>query len=884
MKFSKVQLILALLLCFLVVSIDGFSKTVSNEMGTIIVTYQTDQEGQKLDRIRFWLINENHERTLYPKKDEFVANNHSCLERTVVIAHLPIGLYRIEFLIPNVDQIFEEVTPREIELTPGSVIKIDQLIRLRPLLNDHHKENHEIAFNELNSLSSPMLPVIVSNSPAPTKPPLPAKHLLIKSARFSLMMNLNANWRLMHESQIIYSGMGSANKLPIPPGRHYYLLVQEMPGYTFQMIPQNPFDLEPGEAFMVELIYRHETGYLDLHGIWPNTDKKLTMKLIHEKHQQPPQEIKLTSIGGKIDWQSSPLAIGDYLVIFEIPGQEAPLEKHHIFIQKGRRTVLNFPIKTKELPSGETGSLQVTTDIPQALFTLVDQKGITVGQGQGYSYQFKNLSSGLYELRFSSADPRLFIPPPAKEVMIEKFRTAEVKVNFEKMGRLTIGSNVDLFKVTIKPQKNDQPSRQETISARSMSIYLPEGHYTVSYEPLAPGAAAPKPTDISIRSTAPQTIFQSYSSDAQTTAAVVSKSTKNGIEVKSNLSNASFTLQDITHSPAVKEIGKYRGKSVFIPLDGPGEYRIIFNSVPNYTTPQPLDLKLQEGEHPVIDGNYIQSDSFVLVPAGPAIIGDPFSDNMENVRPSKEISLDAFEIAVYEVTNSQYTQWLNQAFKNKKAFWNPDRPGYITNADNLILCKTMEANPLSQISLQVDPSGVVFAPIPGKENYPVIEVTWYGANAYCQDKDLRLPTENEWEKAAGMALVNLQRYKYGFGSNEIDRTWANYREMEAPIGTIQVLTTPVGFYNGVNVLPLKARDRTQLKTHDAKSPVGAYDMSGNVWEWVSSSDDASAWTNKRIVKGGCFDSLEQGVRVAERLSLQPDHSDIYTGFRPARSI
>ena len=99
-------------LCLLIVTNPLQGEFLSTEMGTIIVTYQTQDAEEKLDRIRFWLINENKERTLYPKRDEFVSNSHSPNERTVVITHLPPGRYRIEFLIPNTDKLFEEAAPR----------------------------------------------------------------------------------------------------------------------------------------------------------------------------------------------------------------------------------------------------------------------------------------------------------------------------------------------------------------------------------------------------------------------------------------------------------------------------------------------------------------------------------------------------------------------------------------------------------------------------------------------------------------------------------------------------------------------------------------------------------------------------------------------------
>lgn len=95
------------------------------------MTYHTDEEATRLDRIRFWLINEQQERTLYPKKDEYVSNIHTPNERMAVITHLPAGNYQIEFLVPNTDAAFEEIPPRKIDLAQGMVVKFEQAIRLR---------------------------------------------------------------------------------------------------------------------------------------------------------------------------------------------------------------------------------------------------------------------------------------------------------------------------------------------------------------------------------------------------------------------------------------------------------------------------------------------------------------------------------------------------------------------------------------------------------------------------------------------------------------------------------------------------------------------------------------------------------------------------------
>lgn len=286
--------------------------------------------------------------------------------------------------------------------------------------------------------------------------------------------------------------------------------------------------------------------------------------------------------------------------------------------------------------------------------------------------------------------------------------------------------------------------------------------------------------------------------------------------------------------------------------------------------------------------NHSSSDHLLVrVPAGIAIIGDPFSDNLQNERPPKEVEIPLFAIGVYEVTNAEYADWLNEAMKSKKVKWS-EAIGEILDEKDVLLCQTVEAHPLSQITAQKKESSIHFAPISGKENHPVILVSWHGAHAYCQDKGFRLPTEQEWEKAAGMSLPakdeTLIRYKYGFGQNTIDPSWANYRENANSPETPAVLTTTVGFYNGIHALPLKNQGGAPSITRDAKSPVGAYDMSGNVWEWVSSGDHPSNQKEHQIVKGGCYDSLAEGVRVSERLALPSDHLDIYTGFRIAQSI
>ena len=276
------------------------------------------------------------------------------------------------------------------------------------------------------------------------------------------------------------------------------------------------------------------------------------------------------------------------------------------------------------------------------------------------------------------------------------------------------------------------------------------------------------------------------------------------------------------------------------------------------------------------------------VPEGKAIIGETSTTDPQNERTPRTFDISAFSIGKYEVTNAEYAAWLNTAYRNKALRIQPE--GTILDNSNRLLYKTKTADVYSQI--QFYPKEQHFAPLTGKEDFPVINVTWYGAEAYCRDNNCRLPTEAEWEKAAGMALgTPLKKYTYGFSRDKIDPSFANYRPTDRSLPYFQVLTTKVGSYNGH---PAVFPDGQKIETFDSPSPIGAYDMSGNVWEWVAdwyapqydttvaSDPKGPLEGTKRVVKGGCYDSLASGVRVAERLGLAPDHADAYTGFRVAK--
>ncbi len=240
----------------------------------------------------------------------------------------------------------------------------------------------------------------------------------------------------------------------------------------------------------------------------------------------------------------------------------------------------------------------------------------------------------------------------------------------------------------------------------------------------------------------------------------------------------------------------------------------------------------------------------VLIPAGPFTMGSQPGPNIPaDELPPHEVTLPAYAIGRYPITNGQYAEFIRQ--NPEQAV--PKRAGWFLR----------------------EPPG-------DKVTHPVVGVDWYDALAYCawlseqSGRAYRLPTEAEWEKAASWAEGVKRRYPWG-------EAW-----QPARCNSGSRATTPVTAYP------------------DGASAYGCYDMAGNVQEWVNTlwgadlleSDypypyraddgrenpqaDRHLYRVYRLHRGGAFRDLPPNLRCAARGASDPDSKLRWRGFRVAR--
>jgi len=219
--------------------------------------------------------------------------------------------------------------------------------------------------------------------------------------------------------------------------------------------------------------------------------------------------------------------------------------------------------------------------------------------------------------------------------------------------------------------------------------------------------------------------------------------------------------------------------------------------------------------------------------------------------PIHDVSLASYYIDAYEVTNSQFVVFLNEKD-------NQEQNGSTWLDEN-------------DLDIRIRMENGKYVVDEGFEEHPIVEVTWYGAQAYCEWTGSRLPTEAEWEKAARGGLIG-KLFPWGDDAPSCEQDSVNGAQSSlCPPETVLVGSySPNGF--------------------------GIYDMAGNVWEWVYDwySEDyygSSPLNNPKgpadgtmkVLRGGSWNAEPYFLRVAEREYLTPEESDDFIGFRCART-
>lgn len=214
--------------------------------------------------------------------------------------------------------------------------------------------------------------------------------------------------------------------------------------------------------------------------------------------------------------------------------------------------------------------------------------------------------------------------------------------------------------------------------------------------------------------------------------------------------------------------------------------------------------------------------------------------------PIHNVYIDSFYMSKHEVTNYQFAQYLNETGVDSTGIFDGDVLIDMQSDNVQIVYKNQE-----------------FSPENGKENFPVVEVSWLGAKMFCEHGGGRLPTEAEWEFAArGGKYSDSTIFA---GSSFIDE---------------------VAWYID------NAGNRTHEVGTKIPNEIGLHDMSGNVWEWCNDWYDEDYYETSpfenptgpasgvdKVLRGGIWNGSPEYCRVSYRDFSNPVITNNANGFR-----
>ena len=309
----------------------------------------------------------------------------------------------------------------------------------------------------------------------------------------------------------------------------------------------------------------------------------------------------------------------------------------------------------------------------------------------------------------------------------------------------------------------------------------------------------------------------------------------------------------------------------------------------------------------------VSHEGMLWIPAGSFTMGTSDPDSFPNEGPAHRVTLHGFWIDEHPVTNAEFRGFVQDT-------------GYVTTAERPVNWNELKTQlppgtpPPPQDQLQ--PGSLVFTPTPGpvplddlsawwrwqpgaswqhpegppstldgRENHPVVHVSWDDASAYAAWTGKRLPTEAEWEYAARGGLES-KRFAWGDDVMPEGHHMANTFQGRFPYQQ----SDEDGFFG---TSPVKAFP---------PNGYGLYDVAGNVWQWTadwyrpdtfaerandkkrcdnpvgptSSLDPADPYAPRRVIKGGsflCHVTYCESYRPSARRGTPPDTGSSHVGFR-----
>ncbi|OWK36971.1 formylglycine-generating enzyme family protein [Fimbriiglobus ruber] len=313
-------------------------------------------------------------------------------------------------------------------------------------------------------------------------------------------------------------------------------------------------------------------------------------------------------------------------------------------------------------------------------------------------------------------------------------------------------------------------------------------------------------------------------------------------------------------------------------------------------------------QRPLVDEALAEADDVppeqVWIPGGSFVMGnDAPAHDAADERPAHEVIVNGFFLDKTEVTNGQYAAFVKATGYVTVAERTPRREQY-PNADPDLLVPGSAVFVPVQASTDPREWGTPHPPwwqyvpganwrhpdgpkssITGRKNYPVVQIAWTDAVAYCEWAGKRLPTEAEWEFAARGGLKQ-QQYCWGGDVQGQGGVWrANTFQGEFPHGD-----TAADGYAGLAPV-----------AQYPPNGYGLHDMSGNVWEWCADWYDSKYYTSapkenpkgpaegeqdgtqpQRVRRGGsflCTDSYCRRYVPSARDKNPEDSGASHTGFR-----